>query len=99
MALSWNTPQKNKVNSDKQPKFKVGSIVKLVDVNNSRVGLDKNGRTGIITRCEGNQYEVQLHCTQTGGNSVKSVFVIELCRFVGLTNVKQWFSANQLQKC
>jgi hypothetical protein len=78
--------------------FKVGNIVKLVDVNNSRVGLDKNGRTGIITRCDGNQYEVQLHCTQTGGNSVKSVFVLELGRFVGLTNVKQWFSSNQLQK-
>ena len=99
MSFSWNTPQKNKANSDKQLQFKVGNIVKLVDVNNSRVGLDKNGRTGIVTRVDGNQYEVQLHCTQTGGNSVKSVFVIELCRFVGLTNVKQWFDAKQLSKC
>lgn len=85
--------------SAKQPALKVGNIVKLVDVNNSRVGLDKNGRTGIVTRVDGNQYEVQLHCTTTGGNTCKSVFVAELFRFVGLTNVKQWFDASQLSKC
>jgi ribosomal protein L21E len=99
MGFSWNTPNKNRKTVAKQlSTFKEKDVVKLIDCNNSRKGLDKNGRTGIVTRVEGNQYEVQLHCTTTGGNDCKTVFVPELCRFVGLTNVKQWFDAKQLQK-
>jgi ribosomal protein L21E len=100
MKFSWNTPQANKAKVEKQlSHFSVGDIVKITDCNNSRKGLDKNGRTGIVTRTTETQVEIQLHCTTTGGNETKSEFIVELGRYVGITNVKQWFNKNQIQLC
>ena len=79
--------------------FQVGDVVKLIDVDNTRKGLDKNGRTGIVTRIENNQYEVELHCTTTGGHDCISIFVEKLNRYVGNTGEKQWFDVKQLSKC
>jgi len=97
MPFSWNTPNKNK-NKVLNSQLKVGDTVKVVNTSNEG-GLNKNGRTGTITRVENNQYEVQLHCTHTGGNETKTIFIKELDRYVGLTKIKRWFSRQDLTKC
>ena len=91
--------QKNKRSVEKQlTTFEVGDIVKIVNCSNTG-GLNKNGRTGKIISIRGGQYQVQLHCTQTGGHGIVSIFVKVLNRHVGLTSETRWFEKDQIIKC
>lgn len=94
--FSWNTPSKNR---DKvlNRKIRIGDIVKITETANTG-GLEKNGRTGVVTRIENEDYEVKLHCTHSGGHLIKSTYVKELNRYVGETTVKKWFNKNQIIK-
>ena len=97
--FSWNTPLKNQKNvQQEKTTFQVGDTVKLVGVKNTKKGLDKNGRTGEITRIINGEYEVLLHCTDTGGHIVRTIFNKTLGRFVGETGEKQWFTKEQIYK-
>jgi ribosomal protein L21E len=97
MSLSWNTPSKNKAKVEKElTTFGVGDLVKLVDAPNTRIGLDKNGRTGYVTRVQGNQIEVNLHTCTPNGHIGVSTFIEALKRHVVQTKEKQWFAPKQL---
>lgn len=94
--FSWNTPLKNKDKVLKR-KIHIGDIVKITETANTG-GLEKNGRTGVVTRIENEDYEVKLHCTHTGGYNTKSKYIKELDRYVGETTVKKWFNKKQIIK-
>jgi hypothetical protein len=77
--------------------FKVGDTVKLINTSN-KGGLNKNGRTGTILRIEGDQLQVNLHCTHTGGHKTKSLFIKELNRYVAVTDEFSWYSKQDVIK-
>lgn len=95
--MNFSLKTANKI-AKKLKNIKEGDTVKVIFEKNEKKGIQKNGRTGTVISVRGNEYDVKLHCTHTGGNNTKSVYNEKLNRYIGETEEVISFKKENLFK-